>query len=211
VNSEDISRSLSPPAERNKQPILNVLHRHLLPTGKVLEIASGTGQHVVYFASAFPKVQWQPSDPDVASRQSISAWIRHERLSNVLEPLQLDVCRSPWPVDAVDAILCINMIHISPWEATPALIEGAAALLAAGGLLFLYGPYRRVGHPTAAGNEAFDASLRARNPAWGLRDLGAVQSLAEAAGFVLVEVAEMPANNLSVVLRRCEVSQSAAG
>ena len=194
--------SVSPSAERNGQAILEVLRRVLPDQGTVLEIASGTGQHVVRFARALPLLVWQPSDPDPDSRQSIRRWIAHEQLPNVRDPIGLDVCLSPWAVASANAVICINMVHISPWEATRQLVRGAGGILARGGILYLYGPYRRGGCHNAPSNAAFDADLRARNPSWGVRDLEAVQGLAEEAGFGLEEIVPMPANNLSVVLRR---------
>lgn len=187
-------------AERNKDAILEVLRRVLPPRGLVLEIGSGTGQHVAHFARALPALDWRPSDPDPDHLESIRAWV--EGLANVREPLDLDVCRKPWPIDRADAVLCSNMIHVAPWDATEALIAGAGEVLGAGGVLFLYGPFRRFGRHTASSNEAFDASLRASDAQWGVRDLEAVEKVAAAAGFELEEVVEMPANNLSVVLRR---------
>jgi SAM-dependent methyltransferase len=193
-------RRNAPAAERNKEPILEVLRRVLPPNGLVLEVASGTGQHVAHFARALPGLQWEPSDPDPAHLESIRAWT--DELPNVREPLELDVRRRPWPIDGSDVVICCNMIHIAPWAAAEALVAGSGELLNAGGALFLYGPFRRFGGHTAPSNEAFDAQLRARDPEWGVRDLEAVESLAQAAGFALEEVVEMPANNLSVLLRK---------
>jgi len=191
-----------PSAERNKDPILEVLRRTLPGRGLVLEVSSGTGQHVVHFAKALPGLAWQPSEPDAELRASIARRIREEGLANVEPPVDLDVTRFPWPVQAADAVACINMIHIAPWSATLALFEGAHALLAAGHVLFLYGPYRRFGEHTSQGNEQFDRDLRARNPEWGVRDLEAVSEVAAAFAFTLAEVVEMPANNLSLVFKR---------
>lgn len=201
----DSARS-APAAERNRGPILEVLRRVMpaapVGAGRVLEIAAGTGQHAVHFSAAFPGLDWQPSDPDAASRDSISAWAARSALPNLRPPLDLDVCREPWPVTSADAIVCINMIHISPPEATRALIAGAAARLPKEGVLFLYGPYRRGGAHTAPSNAEFDASLKASDPRWGVRDLEWVAGLAAAAGFGAPQVFDMPANNLSVVFRR---------
>ncbi len=189
--------------ERNKGPLLEVLQRVLPTTGHVLEIASGTGQHVIHFAAALPDLEWQPSDYEAQHREAIAERIAASALPNVAPPLELDVTRRPWPsLGHLDAILCINMIHISPWAAGIALIEEAGRLLQRNGLLILYGPYRRHGAHTAPSNEAFDASLRARHADWGVRDLEAVQALAEANGFVQSEIVAMPANNLSVVFRK---------
>ncbi|MDR3097682.1 MAG: DUF938 domain-containing protein [Paraburkholderia sp.] len=203
-DSEDqaIHRLTAPAAARNAAPILEVLRGALPARGMVLEIASGTGQHAVHFAAALPGIAWQPSDADPRARSSIAAWQVHAGLANLREPLDLDVRREPWPVGAVDAIVCINMIHIAPWEAAVALMKGAGARIAAGGALVLYGPYRRGGAHTAPSNETFDADLRARDPSWGVRELEAVEALAQTEGFVCEAVVPMPANNFSVVFRR---------
>jgi SAM-dependent methyltransferase len=196
------SAQSAPAAERNREPILAVLQRVLPPTGLALEIASGTGQHVVHFAKALPKWTWQPSEPDPQMRGSIAAWVAETGVTNVLAPLDLDVSRADWPVERADAVVCINMIHISPWRATEHLLAGCERLLGPGGILFLYGPYRRSGRHTAPSNEAFDESLRQRNPQWGVRDLETVEETANQRGFALSEVVEMPVNNLSVVFVR---------
>jgi SAM-dependent methyltransferase len=196
------AKLVSAPAERNKAPILDVLKRVLPANGLVLEIASGTGQHVTYFAQALPGLVWQPSDPDPEARRSINAWIGDAGLPNIRPPIDLDVRVSPWPISACDAIVCINMVHISPWPATQALFEGAARALAENGTICLYGPYRIRGEHTAPSNATFDKMLRAQNREWGVRDLERVVETARAHGFELVETASMPANNLNVVLRR---------
>lgn len=196
----DDGRWFAASAERNKDPILNLLKRVLPHTGLVLEIGSGTGQHVAYFAKALPELTWQPSDPDDEFHQSIRSWAKLENLDNVRPPIELEVCRFPWPVTRADALLCVNMIHVAPWAATQGLFSGAKNVLDRGGLLVLYGPYRRFGRHTAASNEAFDARLRATNPAWGLRDLEKVVEIADQSGFRLAEIVEMPANNFGVVL-----------
>jgi hypothetical protein len=201
-------RDQAPAADRNKGPILEVLKRWLPAQGTVVEIASGTGQHVAHFAAALPDLTWQPTELDDYRHDSISAWIESEGLTNVRPPLALDVGRRPWPVDHADAVICINMIHISHWQATLDLMKGAAHLLRDSGILFLYGPYRRFGSHTAPSNAAFDADLRARNPEWGLRDLEAVAEAATAAGFVFVDAVPMPANNFSVVFRKYYISWS---
>lgn len=188
----------SPACERNREPILAVLREVLPPTGLVLEIASGTGQHAVHFAAALTGLQWQPSDADPESRASVRAWAEEAALPNVLPPLTLDVLE-PWPLARADAIFCANMVHISPWACTLALLAGAKAILPPGAPLVLYGPYRRGGHMVASNHE-FEAWLKARDPRFGVRDLEAV--IAAAAGFALDRVVEMPANNLVVVLRR---------
>lgn len=192
----------APAAERNKEPILAVLVRELPAVGDVLEIASGTGQHAAHFARALPRLTWQPSDPDPQARASIGAWADAAKLGNLRAPLALDVHRHPWPVSGVDAVVCINMLHIAPWSAAIALFEGAARILPAGGLLFLYGPYRVHGAHTGPGNVAFDRSLRAQDPDWGVRDVDDVEAAANAAGFDLGETVAMPADNLALVLRR---------
>jgi len=168
----------------------------------VLEVASGSGEHALHFARAFPALLWQPSDAEPAALRSIEAWRQAEGLPNLLAPVALDAASPDWPVDQADAILCINMVHISPWAATLGLLDGAERLLAAGAPLYLYGAYRREGVSTAPSNEAFDASLKARNPEWGVRRLEAVTAEAERRSLRLDRVVEMPANNLSVVFRR---------
>ncbi len=200
--TENDARQIAPAAERNAAPILDVLRECLPSAGVVLEIASGTGVHAARFAAALPTLAWQPSDADARARASIEAWRAHASLANLRAPLDLDVCRTPWPIEAADAIVCINMIHISPWAAAEALFDGAQRLLPAGGVLYLYGPYRRHGAHTAPSNEAFDAQLRERNAAWGVRDMEAVEALGEARGFVCEARVAMPANNFSVVLRK---------
>lgn len=195
-------RRHAPATARNRDPILAVLARVLPPKGVVLEIASGSGEHAMYFAARLPAITWQPTDPDADARASIDAYREAEQLANVRSALDLDVRREPWPLDRADAIVCINMIHIAPWEAALALFAGAEQRLSKGAPLFLYGPYKRGRAHTAPSNEAFDASLRARDPSWGVRDLDDVVRAAGDCGFELAEVVEMPANNLSVVLRR---------
>ena len=191
----------APAAERNKGPILTVLNGLLPASGLVLEIVSGTGQHVVHFAQGMPHLMWQPSDPDPELRASIRAWIAQTGLSNIRAPLDLDVGRLPWPIERADAVVCINLVHIAPWPATPALMAGAARLLPATGILVLYGPYRREGRHTAPSNEAFDQQLRASNPDWGVRHLEAVTEVAASDGLALRDVIAMPANNFCVVFR----------
>ena len=193
-----------PAAERNKGPILEVLARVLPRRGLVLEIASGTGQHVMHFAKALPNLTWQPSDPDAELRKSIALRVREERPANVESPIELDVAKLPWPLQAADAVLAINLIHVAPWSASLALFEGAKAVLSPGHVLFLYGPYRRYGRHTSESNAQFDLDLRAQDPEWGLRDLEAVSDVAAGAGFVLAETVEMPANNFSLVFKRRE-------
>ncbi len=196
-------RRLEYPATlRNRDAILDVLRGVLPASGLVLEIASGSGEHIVHFARAFPGLTFQPSDPEDAALRSIKAWTQDTGLANVRPPVMLDATSDRWPVTAANAALCINMIHIAPWQATEGLLHGAAKLLPGGAPLYLYGPYRRADVVTAPSNEAFDASLKARNEEWGLRDLETVADLARSAGFSGPVVTEMPANNLSVVFRR---------
>ena len=197
------ARRFAPATQRNRAPILAVLERVLPARGLVLEVASGTGEHSVAFASAFPALVFQPSDVDPDSLASIEAWRRHSALPNLRAPLALDVHVSPWPLPAVpDAMLCSNLIHIAPWSACLALLAGASATLAPGAPLVLYGPYREGGVHTAPSNAAFDASLQERDPSWGVRNLDDVVSEAAARGLVLEEVVAMPANNRTLVLRR---------
>jgi SAM-dependent methyltransferase len=196
------ARLFSPSTARNRDPILGVMRQVLPRSGLVLEIASGSGEHAVHFATHLLGLQWQPSDVDAEARASIEAWRASAALPNLLPPLALDVTAQPWPVARADAVVCINMIHISPWAAAEALISGAARLLPDRGVLFLYGPYRRDGRHTASSNEAFDRDLRRRDPEWGVRNLEDVVRLAEVNGLDLQQTVEMPANNLSVVFSR---------
>ncbi len=191
-----------PATQRNRDAILEVLRGVLPPSGLVLEIASGSGEHIVHFANAMPGLTFQPSDPEDAARLSIAAWTAETGLSNIRPPLAIDVRREPWPIAQADAMLCINMIHISPWEATQALMRNAGHILSKGAPLYLYGAYRQKDVVTADSNEAFDADLKSRNPQWGLRQLDDVAALAREAGFSGPAVTPMPANNLSVVFRR---------
>lgn len=192
----------APATARNRDAIVEVLADWLPPSGTILEVASGSGEHVVHFAAAFPHLLWQPSDPDPAGFASIAAWSAEAGLPNIASPLALDAAAPDWPVERADAILCINMVHISPWAATLGLFAGAARLLAPGAPLILYGPYVEPGVPTVESNQAFDASLRARDPAWGLRDTDAARAAATAAGFAFAERRAMPANNLMLLFRR---------
>lgn len=199
--SPDLRRS-SPAAQRNREPILQVLRSVLPRDGIVLELASGSGEHVIHFAAALANLTWQPSDPSSEARASIDAWIAAEKPRNILAPLDLDATAATWPIARADAVIAINMVHISPWAATVGLLRHAASLLPAAGPLFLYGPYRRDSEELAPSNAAFDADLRARNPAWGLRCLDDVTREAEAVGLLLDRVVTMPANNLSVIFVR---------
>lgn len=195
-------RRVAPHVARNAAVIIDVLRAILPDAGRVLEVASGSGEHALHFARAFPGLIFQPSDPDPVALASIEAWREAEGPANLLPPIQLDASAPRWPDVAVDAILCINMVHISPWAATEGLMAGAGRLLAPGSPLYLYGAYRQRGVETAPSNEAFDASLRSRNPAWGLRNLEDVVGLAGRHGLELESVVPMPANNLSVIFRR---------
>jgi hypothetical protein len=192
----------SPSAERNKQPILAVLSDVLPDAGKILEIASGGGQHVVHFAAATPALTWQPSDPDAAQRGVLTARIAESALPNILEPLSLDVHDPRWAGAPYDALVCINMLHIAPWSAAAALFRGAGTHLRSQAPLLLYGPFMENGRHTAPSNDSFDRSLRSQNVEWGVRDLDEVTHLAEAAGFARNALVRMPANNLSVVFIR---------
>ncbi len=196
-------RRYAPATARNREPILAVLQRHLPAQGLVLEIASGTGEHITFFAQSFgPELVFQPTDPDQAARESIDAWTAALGVTNVRPAIELDAASADWPVASADAVVAINMVHISPWAATEGLVHGAARILPEGGLLYLYGPYRMGGRHTAPSNEAFDDDLRRRNPDWGVRDVDAVTALAMASGFDAPVIEQMPANNLSLVFRR---------
>ena len=191
-----------PHVARNREPILEVLRRVLPPQGLVLEVASGSGEHAVYFAQKLPALFWQPTDPDEQALASIAAHRAAAGCAKMLPPLHLDVLSERWPVERADAVICNNMIHIAPWSACEGLIAGAERVLPASGLLYLYGPYKIDGRHTAPSNQAFDAQLRSQNAAWGIRDLDDVKALAERDGFALAETVPMPANNLSVIFRR---------
>ena len=194
----------SPASLRNAEPILRLLRAHLPKSGRVLEIASGSGQHAVFFSSALPGLDWTPSDPSADARASIAAWAAEAGTGRLQAPLALDCLdEATWPEAQFDAVVCINMVHISPWAATEGLMKLAErALPRPGGLLYLYGPYREAEVPLAPSNAAFDASLQARDPAWGLRDRDAVTALAKAHGLTLTLRADMPANNISLLFRR---------
>ena len=196
------ARRFAPATQRNREPILAVLRRVLPAEGVLLEVASGTGEHAAFFAAALPRLIIQPSDADAQNLASIAAWRDHAGLANLRAPLALDATAERWPVERADAVLCVNMIHIAPWEACVGLVAGAARLLLPGNPLVLYGPFRRGGRHTSPSNEAFDASLRAEDPAWGVRDVDEVDVVAAAAGLHQSELIDMPSNNLCVVLRR---------
>ncbi|MFV3074012.1 DUF938 domain-containing protein [Niveispirillum fermenti] len=198
----------APATLRNRQPLLEALRPRLPETGLLLEIASGSGEHALFLAANLPGLIIQPSDPDGAARASIRAWAAEAALPNLRPPLainatQPDKWSDEWPGSAApDAILCVNMIHIAPWQAAIGLFTGAGRLLSPGAPLLLYGPYRRDGRHTADSNAAFDADLRARNPAWGVRDLETVAELADSQGFGAPDIIQMPANNLTLCFRR---------
>ena len=198
-------RMFSPSAARNLEPILAVLKRVLPTHGVVLEIGCGTGEHAVCFVEAMPNLTWQPSDPDADARASTASWIKFTGLNNVRAPLDIDVCSRRWGVEQkapFDAIVSINMIHIAPWEASLGLFAGAGRLLSAGGLLVLYGPFMRDGVHNAPSNATFDASLKARNPSWGVRDIADLERVSEASRLGLRETITMPGNNMSVVFSK---------
>lgn len=195
-------RLRAPSAQRNREAILAILTEVLPPSGRVLEVASGSGEHAVHFARALPGLTFQPSDPSPDAVASIAAWTGESGLDNIRPPLVVDATAQRWPIESADAILCINMIHIAPWAAAEGLFRQAGRLLKQGQPLYLYGPYRRPGRPLEPGNAAFDDSLRSRDPAWGLRDLDAVAELGLVNGFGAPAIVEMPANNLSVIFRQ---------
>ncbi len=186
----------APATLRNRAAIADVLADWLPDAGRVLEVASGSGEHAVYFASRFPHLRWQPSDPEPAAQHSIAAWTGEARLGNVEPPIALDAAAANWDVAGIAAILCINMVHISPWEASEGLFAGAGRLLQADAPLILYGPFLEADVETAPSNLSFDASLKTRDPRWGLRDLSEVTALAERCGFRMADRRAMPANNL---------------
>ena len=226
-------RQYAPATERNRQPILQVLRQILPSEGTVLEIASGTGEHATFFAAQLPHLHWLPSEPQSLMRESIQAWIEALSVTNVADPLALDVSEMPWPVETeaveqdpvekaateqatteqetikqamdeppIRAVVAINMIHIAPWARCADLMMGASRVLPSGGVLYLYGPYKRDGKHTAPSNEAFDQMLRDRNPEWGIRDLEAVVKIAQQHHLQLENTIPMPANNFSVIFRR---------
>lgn len=192
----------APAVARNRDAILAVLLEHLPTEGLVLEVASGSGEHAAYLAAALPGLRWQPTDPDPRARASVAAHARAAGLLNLLDPLDLDAASANWPVARADAVVAVNMVHIAPWAATLGLLAGAARILPAGGLLYLYGPYTEGGRHTAPSNTAFDASLRARDPAWGVRDVEDVVRAASPHGLGLARQIAMPANNFSLLFRR---------
>jgi len=192
----------APATHRNREPLLAVLRERLPEPARVLEIASGTGQHAVFFAEKLPHLVWQPSEHDPELLASVRAWAQEAALPNLREPLRLDATEPSWPVEDCDALFNANMIHIAPWSVALGLFAGAGRTLRPGAPLFLYGPFAVDGRHTAASNASFDGSLRARDPRWGVRDLGDVRAAAEAEGLELAESLEMPANNRTLVFRR---------
>lgn len=192
----------APAAARNAQPIAAVLAQELPPSGLVLEVASGTGQHAVHFARRFPRLQWQPSDAKDEALASIAAWREDAGPANLLRPIRLDASAPVWPMSHADAILCINMVHISPWSATQGMFIGAAKILPPDAPLILYGPFIEPEVAIAPSNVAFDADLKARNHEWGLRNSSEVDDLANGTGFARSCRYPMPANNIMLVYRR---------
>ena len=210
--SSSDARQFAAATMRNRDPILAVLDRILPPSGTILEIGSGTGEHAVYLAPRlaehYPDRHWLPSDIAPDRRMSIAAWMVAEPADNILKPVSIDTQSHHWDVERIiphpriSAIVSINMIHIAPWSACLGLLAGAARLLGGGQVLYLYGPFMRGGEHTAHSNESFDERLQVENPEWGVRDLDEVTDAAAGQGFDLAEVVEMPANNLSVIFRR---------
>ena len=197
-----MTKRSAPAVQRNREPILEVLNQVLPDRGQVLEIAAGSGEHAVFFAPHFPRLTWLPTDPDADQVASITAWMGEAEIANLHPPVRMDVLETPWAIAQAEAVLCINMIHISPWVCTLALLDGAARVLAKGGVLYLYGPYRIGGAHTAPSNAEFDQWLQAQNAAWGVRDLDVVKHEAAQRGLTFSETVQMPANNLSVIFRR---------
>ena len=191
-----------PHVARNREAILQVLRRVLPPQGLVLEVASGGGEHAAYFAERLRSLIWQPSDLDPRSLASIAAHRTAADAPNLLAPVCLDATSEQWPVESADALVCINMIHISPWVVSEGLMAGARRVLRMGGVIYLYGPYKIDGRHTAQSNEEFDAWLRTQNAQWGVRDFADMADLAARNDFVLIETVPMPANNLSIIFKR---------
>ncbi|GHF14921.1 SAM-dependent methyltransferase [Kordiimonas sediminis] len=202
----DDKRQVAPATARNRDPILAVLQKHLPPSGCLLEIASGTGEHAVYMAPHFPAYSWQPTDIDPARLESIDAWRKSAKADTVQPARKFDVLADPWDfpdlAKPVTAVLAVNLIHIAPIAVTHALFEQAGRNLQAGNFLITYGPYKRGGAHTAPSNEAFDQSLKARNPNWGIRDMEYVTETAAAHGFELADCVDMPANNYTLVFKK---------
>ncbi|MBE9117974.1 DUF938 domain-containing protein [Lusitaniella coriacea LEGE 07157] len=210
MNIPNDAKQHAPATQRNREPILEVLQRVLPPSGTVLEIASGTGEHAAFFAPRLKPRQWLPSDPNPERRVSIAAWQSEGKADNLYPPINLDARDRVWSIETdpnfqyanIRAIVNINMIHISPWSACLGLMAGAGRILQPDGILYLYGPYKRGGEHTAPSNEAFDASLRSQNPEWGVRDLDDVAAVAKEQKLSLLEIVQMPANNLSVIFQK---------
>jgi len=196
------ARLYAPATQRNRDVILEILRDVLPKAGLVLEVASGSGEHCVYFASKLPDLTFQPSDPDPAKRASIDAWVAASGAANVRPALALDAASLDWPIREAAGLFCINMIHISPWAATEGLFAGAARILPTGAALFLYGPYKQHGAHTAPSNAAFDADLQRENPQWGVRDIEKVAALGIAQGFCAPAITPMPSNNFALVFTR---------
>lgn len=196
------ARRHAPATLRNREPLLTVLEEALPASGTVLEVAAGTGEHAAFFASRLPGLVWQPTDLDPANLASIAAWRDEVGAPNLRAPLALDAAAATWPVAHADAVVNVNMIHIAPWEACLGLMRGAARVLPPGGVLVMYGPYKLGGEHTAPSNASFDASLRAQDPSWGVRDLDAVRAVAATHGLAYERHVAMPANNLTVIYRR---------
>lgn len=198
-----MSKKYAPATERNREPIRQVLEAELPEGGGLLlEIAAGTGEHAVYLSNAFPHWQWQPTDPDPEAIASIAAWRAEEGGENLLPPVQLDASAPRWPVERADAMLCVNMTHISPRASTEGLFAAAGRLLGKGAPLVIYGPFLEADVETTQSNLDFDASLKSRDPQWGLRDLAWIDEVAEANGLRRTARHAMPANNLTLVYRR---------
>lgn len=212
MNNLHDARRFAPATQRNREPILKVLRRVLPPTGTVLEVASGSGEHAIFFAPRLKPRLWQPSEAEAMLRESILAWMKEVPSNNLFPPIPLNVAESVWSIESpensqvnvseITAIVAINLIHISPFTATLGLMAGASRILPVGGILYLYGPYKRGGKHTAPSNESFDEMLQQQNPEWGVRNLEDVEAVALENGLSLLEIVEMPANNLSVVFRR---------
>ena len=196
------ARRYAPAAERNRGPILEVLRRYVSDHARVLEVASGTGQHAAFFAAGLPETRWMPSEADPTALASIAGWAESEGTSNVDEPVLLDAAAERWPVDTFDVVYCANLVHIAPWSCCLGLLRGAGRHLAPGGILVLYGPFKVNGRHTSASNVAFDRSLRTQDPRWGVRDLNDVEAHAHEQGLRLIEREDLPANNLIVVFQR---------
>lgn len=197
-----VMKEHAPSTLRNRDPILNVLKRILPKKGLVLEVASGSGEHASYFSQHLSGLTWQPSAMDSINRASIRAWAKDSVSKNLLDPVDLDVLNQLWPVEKADAIVCTNMVHISPWRVSIALMAGAGRILRAGGILYLYGPYKINGAHTSSSNQTFDENLRSRDPEWGIREVEDVIAEAAVHGLIHAETVAMPANNQSVIFTR---------